>query len=517
MENNIKTPIDLCKKTIWDLFNENEEKLKQITYISPTILDYDDTIYNLPNQSSFLHVQWNKTFLVSKGKIGKIKVTIVANFIVIDAKECTLIYNDKSNKNATKYYVATLRNCNNKTEKDINIMNNSKSDFKQFQSDINSACNDFTINMKDPVFKTFVSEYISPLVTDKLTVYTNAGVTPNGNFLYKNALATPKEIIWADNDGYIKTGEHSYLKLDKSTHNLPKLAKSSKTGQEIALELITNIKECWEKDIAIPMLTLGHMVMALYYNEFATRIGAPTLILYGETGTGKSTLVTVGIAIFGLPKEAMTSGGSSSKSSEYFCSKYNCLNVCIDDVKSTTLMGENFIALIKGVYNGIPRTKMGSYGKEVIYVQTCSPLAYSTNETLPDLKEVINRMNVIEIFGNVFNADKFNYHEFNKTNLEELSLILPELLKYPKEKVISIYEKVFNELQKQVEDTQKRIINNIAYAYTGALLLKYISGVEIENLHDKVIEFAKKQVEKYDEIQTPVDKFLTELLILHRL
>lgn len=67
-----------------------------------------------------------------------------------------------------------------------------------------------------------------------------------------------------------------------------------------------------------------------------------------------------------------------------------------------------------------------------INIHICSPMAYSTNESLPDLKEVINRLNVVEIFGKVFKADKFKYHEIDKgnnDNLKELSLILPEFLK----------------------------------------------------------------------------------------
>ena len=157
------------------------------------------------------------------------------------------------------------------------------------------------------------------------------------------------------------------------------------------------------------------------------------------------------------------------------------------------------------------------YGKGVEYIHTCSPLTYSTNESLPELKEVVNRMNIIEIFGKVFKADKFKYHELNKENLEELSLILPELMKYPVKNVIKLYEEIFNKLENQVNDTQKRIINNIAYAYTGALLLKNISGIEIENLQSNVIEFAKNQVERYENIQTPVDRVLREILILQKL
>lgn len=145
-------------------------------------------------------------------------------------------------------------------------------------------------------------------------------------------------------------------------------------------------------------------------------------------------------------------------------------------------------------------------------------MAYSTNETLPDLKEVINRLNIIEIFGKVFKADKFKYHEVDKgnnDNLKELSLILPEFLKYDIKDVLEIYDTAFAILENSdIEDTQKRVINNLAYAYTGILLLLDISGVQIDELDEKIIDYARKQIKKYEEIKNVVDKVLAEIPVL---
>lgn len=454
-------------------------------------------------------------------KKNKINVSLKANFIVKEVKECTLVYNDKSGKKPLKYYVVTLINSNGKIEKDVVIANNSKSDYKQFQADINSRYNNFVVNMTESEFKTFVAEFISPKIAINVINYQNAGVIKVGEFLCENALATKDGIIWADDDGYIKLSDNEYIKLAEATHYPPKLAKSMRTGKEILKSLLENIVECWSDDIVLPMITLGHMVMSIYYEEFIKRYGAPGLILFGETGTGKSTLVTVGLSIFGLSREALTSGGSSAKSNEYFGSKYNGMNICIDDVKGETLVSSNFTALVKGAYKGIPRTRMLPYGRGVEYINTCSPMAYSTNETLPDLREVVNRLNIVEIFGKVFKADKFKYHEVDKgdnMNLKELSLILPEFLKYSIEDVMEIYETTFTILENSnLQDTQKRVINNLAYAYTGIMLMLDISGMQIDGLDEKIIEFAKKQVKKYEDIKNIVDKVLLEISTLHEL
>lgn len=515
----VNNPLEHGLKTVDSLFKANGKKLKAATFISTVNLNCDFAEYKLPSQNRFFHQAWDRTFLVIKQK-SKLKVNLVANFIVKDVKECTLVYNDKSGKKPLKYYVVTLQNANGKIETDVEIANNSKSDFKQFQTSINSFYNDFAVSMAEPEFKAFVAEFISPKVASTATIYTNAGLTSDGDILYENALATKTGINWAGKDGYIKTSDNTYVKIAESSHYLPKLAKSVRTGQQIASGLMTNIKECWAKDVILPLITLGNMVMSIYYNEFIKRYGAPTLILYGETGTGKSTLVTVGLSMFGLSKEALTSGGSTAKSNEYFCSRYNGLNVCIDDVKGETLASSNFTALIKGIYKGIPRTRSLPYGRGVEYIHTCSPLGYSTNETLPDLKEVVNRLNIVEIFGKIFEAGKFKYHELDKNNndnLKELSLILPEFLKYSVDTVMKLYNQGFDMLEANVQDTQKRVISNIAYAYTGALMLIGVSGVEFENVQEKVIEYANKQITQYESIKTPVEKVLSEIVILHEL
>lgn len=510
---NINTPIDMGKKTIDDIFNQNKKLLNTVTFISKAaiICKFDEC--NLPNQNKFLLQKWNKTFSVEKQK-GKLQVKLLANFIVEDVRECTLVYNDKSNKKAHKYYVISLKNDKGAIERDVEVSNNSKSDVKQFETAVNNRYTGFQVCMSEAEFKTFVCEYVSPKVATTTTIYTNAGKIDDNFLLYENALATQNGINWADGDGYIKTGENSYVRLAEASHYLPKLATSVRTPQIIANELMSNILECWADNIVLPLITLGHMVMAIYYEEFIKRYGCPTLILYGETGTGKSTLVIVGLSIFGLTREALTSGGSTAKSNEYFCSKYNGMNVCIDDVKGETLASSNFTALVKGAYKGVPRTKMLPYGKGVEYINTCSPLAYSTNESLPDLKEVVNRMNIVEIFGKVFKADKFNYHEVDKDNnarLKELSLILPQFLRYSTEDVLKLYEQVFEILKANVKDTQNRVINNIAYAYTGALMLLAIADINIDDLQDKVIQYAQKQIEKYENLKNVVDKVLAEI------
>ncbi len=241
-------PLEQGKKTISDIFKANRKRLSSITFISDVSITYKASEYNLPMPNKFLYQTWNKTFLIEKKK-GLLKVKLLANFVVTDVKECTLFYNDKSGNKPHRYYVVTLHNDKGRIENDVEIAYNSKSDVNQFQTTVNNLYTGFSACMKEAEFKTFVEEYISPKVASTATIYTNAGLTPEGNLLYENALATQNGTYWADDNGYIKTGHNTYVRLAETTHYLPKLAKSNKTGKEVTNELMTNILECWSDNV----------------------------------------------------------------------------------------------------------------------------------------------------------------------------------------------------------------------------------------------------------------------------
>lgn len=57
-------------------------------------------------------------------------------------------------------------------------------------------------------------------------------------------------------------------------------------------------------------------------------------------------------------------------------------------------------------------------------------------------------------------------------------------------------------------------ISNISYAYTGAILLLEIANIQVSSLQDKVVEFAQKQVQKYEGIKNVVDRVLVEISTL---
>lgn len=433
---------------------------------------------------------------------------MVADFFVKEVKECTHVFNNKSNMQPIKYYLLTLQNAQNKIESNIKVAGISKSDAKKFQESISNSCHEFFINMKDDVFKCFFSEMIAQKVTSKVTIYENAGIIAEGTFLYGNALATPLGVVWTNSEGYIEVESGKFIKLAESNKCVPMLLESEKSGEEVAHKLIENLMECWNQNILLPLFTLGHMIMSIFFEKFAKKIGVPTMIIYGNTASGKSTLQYLGISFFGFSENFLISGGSTAKSNEYLSANYNGVAICVDDVKGTTLTASNFTSLAKELYSASPRTVMKAYRKAIEYIQTCSPVIYSTNESLPNLQEVLNRLNVVQIFGKSFVAEKFKYHVSSGQKLKELSLILPELLKIPFDEVLKIYNEITTLIKDRTTLKEGRIINNLAYAYTGTLLLLKIAGMNVEGLQEQFVKYVQKQGDEYSETKNVVDRVL---------
>lgn len=512
----INSPLDIGRKNIEDLIDENEQKLSDANFINSVIIPYTED-YNLSTEHKFLYDTGNCIYsVINNHTAHSLKLNKITNFVFKDVKEVIRCENKLlGNVKYCKYYIATLLN-ENEAEVVVEITGDAKSDFKKFCSILDEKANGFLIECKKSEYREIFAKYISPEIACKIKTFTNAGIIGDREFLYENALIKDGNINYANKDGYIQIDEDTFYMLDSKAAYAPKLAKSIKSGNKISKEFVENIVECWKDDYFLPLITIGHMIMSVFFKEFA-KIGVPTLILYGESGTGKSTIEKCGLFIFGFPREAIVSGGSTVKSIEYKLSQYNSVIICVDDIKGITLLSGNFNEFIKSLYHATPRTKMTNYGREIEVSQVCSPFAGSTNDRLPNLKEIINRLNIVEMFGKSFDSSKFKYFETNEENIKELSLILPEILKFGTEKVKSMYSDTVKILETSVKDTQRRVINNIAYAYTGVRLLLTVAGITLNDIEQKLIEYANAQVEKYEEVQDVVDKVLAEIPILYRL
>ena len=505
------------KRSFEEFLKKNSKSFAHCTFLNSVELEVlDNTI--IPKEKTFLIDFDNKIYQIEclKKKNTKILIKLVANFVIKGIEDIKEINNLLFKKpSSISYYNATLINSDG-LEITIKLDGDAKCDLKKFESTINQATNGFNINMNKSSFKEFVSKYLNIKKAKKIRCYSNPGIIANKSFLYYNALINNGKVYNADSDGYIELEDNTYIKLSDNVQIAPILTTTARLTKEVTKELIDNINECWRENAIYPLVSLGHMVMSIYFPLFKSK-GVPTLILFGETSTGKSTIAKVGSAIYGLPPSSLHSGGSTIRSWEYYLSHYNGMCVCIDDVKGTTLTTSMFTEIIKSLYQAQERSRMKNYGQTTDIISICSPLICSTNEKLPNLKEVRNRLNIVEMFGNIFNSDKFKYHESNSNKLKELSIILPELLKAENKNIEGIYNSMIEFLEKNCKTSQRRVVANLAYAYTGLQLLFKIAEIEIDSMQTEFLVFAQKQLQEYDKIEDVVDKVLAEIPILFNL
>ena len=155
------------------------------------------------------------------------------------------------------------------------------------------------------------------------------------------------------------------------------------------------------------------------------------------------------------------------------------------------MTSESFGESIKRLFKAIPRVRKTNYGKDIYLEYSCSQIVYSTNSSLPETPELVNRANLITIMNNSLDNNKYHYLSEHRQNTEELSLLLPELLKFDEDDVMTLHEDLKNKIKSNVQcNVIERIPHNIAYMWLGLSLLSKIAGIELENIEKDIFKYA---------------------------
>lgn len=517
-----KNPIEAGQKSIDEILDENMDKLLMQNFMSTKKIAGDED-FRKPTQNRFLIAKWNKYYVVEYKPAKKkapayLSVRMVTNFRVINAKKIVKVFNNKSGVKNSVYYIIDIQSDTGCIIKNIEVKDDAKTDYKSFQKCLSNQENSFVTVLSEPEFKELIRKFIIPLLKITIYVYSNAGMLSKDCFLYKNALVEAGHVFKANEEGFIPTKDPNvYITLDDNVNiEYPTLSDKSTNGKDVAKKYVNDLIQSWGKKAPLAATVTGHMIMSIHYETFIKKIGVPTLLLSGASGSGKSTLVKNGIAIFGMSNKFLTAGSSTPKSHEFLSTSYNGISICSDDISDLVLNSNNFNATIKSAYHGSARTKMKNYGQELDTKPMCSPLAFSSNENLPQLPELRNRTNIFIIMKGAFEPKESQYLDKDIKNREELSLLLPEALKYSETDTLKIYDRICKNIEDEIDDVnvESRIISNIAYAATGAYILQEIAGVNIEDFDKFVLDYAKESIEKYKNIPSPIDLLLGELLTL---
>ena len=518
---NIKSPIDFLKKNWKILLDEHKNELLKLEFLEDFKIQLNDD-FLFPSKNKFLLELFGMIVSVNfSHKTKTLLIKKVSNFTVKNAATGKYIYNDKSGMKDYDYCILTLETNNGYLKSNIEIEGNAKSDYLKFQETLNLNDNNFQIICTQREFKTFYENFILPKLSEKIIItYENCGKIKPNTFLGIDFLIEKENVYRVDNNSLIPTSENNvFIKVnDKRAFRLPILSKSDKSSQIIAKDFILNIIDSWGKNYIYALLAIGHMIMGLFIECFTNKsTGTPVLILSGVSGSGKSTIIKNGISIFGFGDDLLLAGNSTVLSQQFIANKINGANVCVDDLSNTVIESKGFGQTIKNQYNSTPRARKVDYGKNIFLEYPCSQIVYSTNSTLPMVDALENRVNLITIMKNCLDTDKYRYLPENTKNNEELSLILPELLKLDESEIVKRHKNLVEKIKENIDKKVPRISHNIAYMWCGIQLLEEIADIRIDNLEEEIIKYAKEAVERYKSIPNEIDKLINGLLTLKEL
>ena len=512
---NIKNPTDILKPPCVDKIKEFKKELGALQFRKDFSIDLCEK-YRHPEKSYSFFAFINKLFeLHSAG--DKVTLSLIGNFNITDGRKIIESFNDDSKQENNVYCSLDLVSDTGQVFKNVEFKGIALLEPKEFQKRLCKLDPSLRLEISNKNFPIFLQEIIIPKFKKKLIIPSIPGVLQPQVFLAQNALITKGKCTFANEDNIIIINENTSIKAnDKISMPLPYIYQSNRTAQEIAKELLENLLECWGDDIVLALMPLGHMIMAPFYTLFLVK-GVSSLLLWGKSGSGKSTIVKVGLALFGLGKDFLKAGSTTVRSFEDLTYQFNGMNICIDDLDPGLLCSKNFVQIAKSAFEGQSRGKLvkkadNNYGQDS--KKAFSQLVYSTNKPIPEQEELRNRMSVYTIMKGAFNEKLFKYFDKDVEKRQELSLILPEITKFTHEEVINLYKNFENDFSEQLGNVEQRIVGNLTYDYIGAYILQKIAGYEIPDFYTKVIEYARDTIESYVEIPTPVDILLNSLLVL---
>ena len=96
----VNSPVDLGKRNIKNILEGYHRDIQGLTIMDSFDIPFRAEDYQIPYRKKFFFAAENKTYMVTIAK-GKIKVSVVADFVVKEVRECTHVFNNKSNEQAS--------------------------------------------------------------------------------------------------------------------------------------------------------------------------------------------------------------------------------------------------------------------------------------------------------------------------------------------------------------------------------------------------------------------------------
>ena len=167
-------------------------------------------------------------------------------------------------------------------------------------------------------------------------------------------------------------------------------------------------------------------------------------------------------------------------------------------------------SMLKQISIGGQKDK-GKNGQESGALPPCSPLVFTSNVMPAEKPEIFNRMLFLNADNLNFSPENFKY--FGKAR-EELSCILPHILKYSPDEIKNKHERNKNKLKKQYVNGSDRMLSQIAIALTGYEVLSEIAGTALTFPHDKLDKYVMDCISRFKSYKNPIEKLLEAFPVL---
>lgn len=275
-------------------------------------------------------------------------------------------------------------------------------------------------------------------------------------------------LIYATN-GYSILEEHSLVDLKRTCKAV--LYPSEKPWKIIFEEFFTTFRATFP-DYAV-LTAFGVAMGIMFWDVFQdTAQGFAPVLFVGESESGKSTLLMLIAAIYGLDSSSYMSGDSTTYAvMQEMSSRFN-IPVCIEELQPEVMT--KYEQIVKNVFEKLSRARGKKDTIEKLPIFT-SFVATSNYFFSKPPQQLLNRLAFATLKKGQFKLDNFPY--FDREKQKELSQILPILL-HCRYKISEIYTKIF-ELLTQKLSNKSRHISTLAISSTMWYLINSFLGKQV--------------------------------------
>lgn len=237
------------------------------------------------------------------------------------------------------------------------------------------------------------------------------------------------------------------------------------------------------KDSSV-LICFGMALAVIFWDIFQKETeGFPAVFFTGEHHAGKSTLLMLIAAIFGIVDVKQLTGGNSTPNAiHHILSSRMNIPVLLEELHPKVIAQAE--ELVKSVYVGLSRFRGKKNGIEEIKIFTS--FVSTSNDFFKKLSgQLLSRIVFATMKKGQFNFEKFPYFDMEKR--KELSQILPIFLRF-RPKIMPVYRHVYAELDKIISE-KGRHISNLAISCTVWYIVNAIMGYELVNWHKIAIDY----------------------------